>query len=57
MNPHEEVHAPVPPPAVPPEPPRAPRPRRRWMGSVLALLLVALVGGAAWYLVKRANDP
>lgn len=27
------------------------------MGSVLALLLVALVGGAAWYLVKRANDP
>ncbi len=27
------------------------------MGSLLALCLVALVGGAAWYLIQRANDP
>ncbi|KQO24728.1 secretion protein HlyD [Acidovorax sp. Leaf76] len=55
MNPQEEVNAPAPQPAVPPQPPQAPRRRRRWMGSVLALLLVVLVGGAAWYLVQRAN--
>ena len=55
MNPQEEVNAPAPQPAVPPQPPQAPRRRRRWLGSVVALLLVALVGGAAWYLVQRAN--
>ena len=61
MNPHEEVQAPAAaPPAVPPEPPQAPPAparRRRGVGSLLALLLVALVGGAAWYLIQRANHP
>ncbi len=30
-----------------------PRPRRRWLGSVIALVCVALVGGLAWYLTHR----
>ncbi|RYZ01672.1 MAG: efflux RND transporter periplasmic adaptor subunit [Comamonadaceae bacterium] len=41
---------PLPPsPEVAPLPPR----RRRWIGAVVALLLVAGVAGAAWYLVNR----
>ena len=30
---------------------------RRWFGSLLALLVVLGLGGAAWFLVKRANEP
>lgn len=55
MNP-QEVNAP-PPPGPTPEPAPPPRRRSRWVGSIVALLLVALVGGAAWYLIRRANDP
>lgn len=55
MNP-QEVNAPPPPPASP-EPAPPPRRRSRWVGSLLALVVVALLGGAAWYLVRRANDP
>ena len=56
MNP-QEVNAP-PPSAMPPAPPNHPRRRSRWVGTLVALVLVALVGAAAWYLVQRANgDP
>ena len=51
MNPPEEAPAPAP----PTQPTPAPHPRRRWRGSLLALLLTALVGGGAWYLIQRAN--
>ena len=54
MNP-QEVNAPPPPPALPPAPPPHPPRRSRWVGSLVALVLVALVGGAAWYLIQRAN--
>ncbi|WP_035196757.1 efflux RND transporter periplasmic adaptor subunit [Acidovorax radicis] len=53
MNP-QEVNAP-PPSAIPPAPSGKPPRRSRWVGSLLALVLVALVGGAAWYLIERAN--
>ena len=54
MNP-QEVNAP-PPSAIPPASP-GPAPRRsRWVGSLVALALVALVGGAAWYLVNRGSS-
>ncbi|RZJ15337.1 MAG: efflux RND transporter periplasmic adaptor subunit [Acidovorax sp.] len=54
MNP-PEVNAP-PPPAIPPAPQAKPPRRSRWLGSLVALVLVGLVGGAAWYLVNRANS-
>lgn len=54
MNP-QEVNA-LPPSAIPPAPPGRPPRRSRWLGSLLALVLVALLGGAAWYLIQRAND-
>ena len=53
MNP-QEVNAPPSAPQ-PPDRHRQPRARSRWVGSLLALVLVALVGGAAWYLIQRAN--
>ena len=53
MNP-QEVNAPPSAPQ-PPDRRRQPRARSRWVGSLLALVLVALVGGAAWYLIERAN--
>jgi len=37
--------------------PKPPSRRRRWFGSVLALLLVAGLGAGAWYLIKRSNEP
>ncbi|WP_440110698.1 efflux RND transporter periplasmic adaptor subunit [Acidovorax sp. BL-A-41-H1] len=52
MNP-QEVPAPV--PASPPPAPGAKPRRSRWVGTLVALVLVALVGGGAWYLVQRAN--
>ena len=53
MNP-QDVNAP-PPSAIPPAPAAPPPRRSRWVGSLLALVLVALVGGAAWYLVQRSG--
>ncbi|MEJ8855308.1 efflux RND transporter periplasmic adaptor subunit [Variovorax robiniae] len=44
------------PPDLQPLPPTAPVPptrRRRWLGAVVALLLVVGVAGAAWYLINR----
>ncbi|PJI98546.1 multidrug efflux system membrane fusion protein [Acidovorax sp. 69] len=59
MNP-QEVKA-TPPSA---NPPASPTPshksaqRSRWVGSLVALVLVGLVGGAAWYLIQRStSDP
>ena len=40
------------PPAVPAEPASAPK-RRRWLGSLIAVLLLAALGGLAWYLTHR----
>ncbi len=40
------------PPAVPVEPEPAPK-RRRWLGSLIAVLLLAALGGLAWYLTHR----
>ncbi|MFN4120174.1 efflux RND transporter periplasmic adaptor subunit [Acidovorax sp.] len=58
MNP-QEVNAPQPPsPAPAPSnlPPASPPPRKtRWLGSLVALALVAAVGGAAWYLLQRSQ--
>lgn len=31
--------------------------RRRWLGAVLTLLLLAALGGGAWYLIQRAKTP
>ncbi|MBV7453653.1 efflux RND transporter periplasmic adaptor subunit [Acidovorax sp. sif1233] len=53
MNP-QDVNAP-PPSAIPPAPAAPPPRRSRWVGSLLALVLVGLVGGAAWYLVQRSG--
>ncbi|MDM0039912.1 efflux RND transporter periplasmic adaptor subunit [Variovorax sp. J22G21] len=38
---------------LPPTPEVPPRRRRRWIGAVVALLLMAGVAGAAWYLINR----
>ncbi len=60
MNP-PQVNVPPAPSATPtpstplPERPLSPPRRSRWVGSLVALVLVALVGGGAWYLVKRAS--
>lgn len=37
--------------------PRPPSRRRRWLGSLAALALVLALGGGAWYLIKRSNEP
>ena len=31
--------------------------RRRWVGALLTLLLLAILGGGAWYLIQRAKTP
>ncbi|WP_422845880.1 efflux RND transporter periplasmic adaptor subunit [Acidovorax sp. M2(2025)] len=54
MNP-QEVNAPIP-SSPPPAPPSRPSRRRRWLGSLLALALVGLMGGGAWYLVQRSGQ-
>ncbi|WP_068683409.1 MULTISPECIES: efflux RND transporter periplasmic adaptor subunit [unclassified Variovorax] len=37
--------------------PRPPSRRRLWLGSLAALLLVGVLGGVAWYLIKRSGEP
>lgn len=37
--------------------PRPPSRGRRWFGTILALVIVAGLGGAAWYLIKRSGEP
>ncbi len=62
MNP-PEVTVPPPPSATPhtspplpsPAPPPELRRRSRWVGSLVAVVLLALVGGGAWYLIKRSS--
>ena len=39
-------------PAAAPLTSPAPKPRRRWVGSTIAVLLVAALAGGAWYLVQ-----
>lgn len=45
---------PLPPVVSPTHPPAR---RRRWVGSLLALLLLVALGGGAWYLVQRSKTP
>jgi multidrug efflux system membrane fusion protein len=50
---------PEPPDAIPagqpvPQPPSR---RRRWLGSLAALAMVVVLGGGAWYLIKRSGEP
>lgn len=48
---------PTPAAPTPAESPRSPAPppsrRRRWIGTLIALLVVALLAGGSWYLIKR----
>ena len=50
-------------PSQPHDPPTTPaaaaplRPRKRWLGRLLALLLVLGLAGSAWWLVQRAKAP
>lgn len=37
--------------------PRAPSRRRRWVGSLVALLVVVGLAWGAWYLIKRSGEP
>jgi len=50
---------PEPPDAIPAgqHAPRPPSRRRLWLGSLAALALVLALGGGAWYLIKRSNEP
>ncbi|NMM81733.1 efflux transporter periplasmic adaptor subunit [Acidovorax sp. SRB_14] len=53
MNPHDPEA-----PSISPAPAPGHRPpgrRARWLGALLALLALAVLGGAAWFLVQRAN--
>ncbi|GKS83754.1 efflux RND transporter periplasmic adaptor subunit [Acidovorax sp. SUPP1855] len=54
MNPQPH-DAPVPNP--PPSAHRPPSRRSRWLGTLLMLAVVALLGGGAWYLVQRSTAP
>ncbi|VTU23339.1 efflux RND transporter periplasmic adaptor subunit [Variovorax sp. RA8] len=44
-------------PLAEPPAPRPPSRRRLWLGSLAALLLVVVLGGVAWYLIKRSGEP
>lgn len=51
-QPRPNSPAPAPDEPVLPEPASPPK-RRRWVGSVVAILCLALIGGLAWYLTHR----
>ncbi len=60
MSPQDSSHpAPAQPPASGPATDAATPPRRRsrWLGTVVAVGTVALIAGAAWYLVQRSQAP
>ncbi len=60
MSPQDAPHpAPAQPPASGPATDAATPPRRRsrWLGTVVAVGTVALIAGAAWYLVQRSQAP
>ena len=45
-------------PTLPVHPePRPPSRARRWLGALLALILVVGLAVGAWYLVKRSGEP
>jgi len=47
-------------PATPPSsspPARPPSRRRLWLGSLIALVLLLVLGGGAWYLINRKGSP
>ena len=48
---------PATPPATATEPDAPPRRRRRWLGSVIALICLALLGGLAWTLTHQPKAP
>jgi type VI protein secretion system component VasK len=37
-------------------PPAAPKTKRRWLGTVIAVLLVAGLGALAWHLTHKSAD-
>ncbi|MDM0104113.1 efflux RND transporter periplasmic adaptor subunit [Variovorax sp. J22R24] len=52
------MSSPIPEPTPTAHPaPRAPSRRRRWLGSLLALLVVVGLAWGAWYLIKRSGEP
>lgn len=60
MSPQDSSHhAPAQPPASGPATDAATPPHRRsrWLGTVVAVGTVALIAGAAWYLVQRSQAP
>ena len=44
----------APPTATPPSFEPAPAPKKRWLGSVIAVLALAALGALAWYLTHPA---
>ncbi|MDA8457233.1 efflux RND transporter periplasmic adaptor subunit [Acidovorax sp. GBBC 3334] len=58
MSPHDPNAAPPAAPTAYPEgAARRPGRRARWLGSAVALLVVALLCGGAWWLVQRSKAP
>ena len=53
------MSSPIPEPATDHLPATLPAPsrRRRWIGSLVALVVVLGLGGGAWWLIKRSGEP